>query len=817
MRKILRYLFISAVAAALIPVNAGAQDQVEEKPLVTIGGMSDLHTEYTMISCKNVDDVRLRESITITLDSMKNSENIDLMVFGGDYTSQVSATSQAHWERSRDLLVERSRNVFAPGKATPVIYTGGNHEFDAAGYGNNQIKKFACWDYYTLPMKDDIGLLDEDNAYYEVSADNGEFKSTDPDGNRLRILGAYYYQIQGLDFVVLNTGRPLAASNGNYFYTPQAADWVAQKLESLYAEDPDRTVFFVCHIPFGDSNSISESDKGQDESKMLNVFGKQRNAAKELKATLAKYPNTIMLYGHDHGTDKAYIREKTSQRVTRYDVNGKKISQFDDTHVDAGSTGPVEPDPVYYLKSYESGKYLGAKKQSNSNITLTDKDGRQAVTISKNGDLLLTQIITDEGTFYLSAGTGYNFKSDGKQGTNEQNNGYWFKVSDPTATTFSAVKVDAPEADSLYIIIQNYQGYMALSNELVDKGSEKWRINGIAVSGMSATTTTLTLDQATYGKCIYQYELEKKDAEPVTDGKFYLKSFGNGKYVANDGSNITMSDTKVEAHVQLIAGGLFKTTFAEDTYNLSCGGSGRYSLKDRISSTNTQENGYWFMVEDPSATPVVATKVSAIIPGKNYVIVQNYSGDFALGNTIYGEGSGARIESVAVTVTQDKVKFATPEDAKNYIYTLEPVESKPEPTADPSFISVFLGSMRYYNNAIEGSWVSSSYERTPKIIQAMMIYVYQDRIEFHMKNYGSTGKLTDFEGKPTSVELAEVPAPYIVYRNVKLKNDHPTPTAMKIINEEQIRNAKLYSIFGTEVDENYHGIVISNGEKFYKE
>ena len=99
----------------------------------------------------------------------------------------------------------------------------------------------------------------------------------------------------------------------------------------------------------------------------------------------------------------------------------------------------------------------------------------------------------------------------------------------------------------------------------------------------------------------------------------------------------------------------------------------------------------------------------------------------------------------------------------------------------------------------------------------MMIYVYQDRIEFHMKNYGSTGKLTDFEGNPTSVELAEVPAPYIVYRNVKLKNDHPTPTAMKIINEEQIRNAKLYSIFGTEVDENYHGIVISNGEKFYKE
>ena len=155
--------------------------------------------------------------------------------------------------------------------------------------------------------------------------------------------------------------------------------------------------------------------------------------------------------------------------------------------------------------------------------------------------------------------------------------------------------------------------------------------------------------------------------------------------------------------------------------------------------------------------------------------------------------------------------------AKGDINANEQAVLDPEPTADPSFISVFLGSMRYYNNAIEGSWVSSSYERTPKIIQAMMIYVYQDRIEFHMKNYGSTGKLTDFEGKPTSVELAEVPAPYIVYRNVKLKNDHPTPTAMKIINEEQIRNAKLYSIFGTEVDENYHGIVISNEEKFYKE
>ena len=77
--------------------------------------------------------------------------------------------------------------------------------------------------------------------------------------------------------------------------------------------------------------------------------------------------------------------------------------------------------------------------------------------------------------------------------------------------------------------------------------------------------------------------------------------------------------------------------------------------------------------------------------------------------------------------------------------------------------------MRYYDNAIEGSWRTESYTRPAKIIQALMIYVYSDRIEFHMKNYGESGTIqpVPYYGK-SSVTISATPTPYTVFRTVTL-------------------------------------------------
>ncbi len=51
-----------------------------------------------------------------------------------------------------------------------------------------------------------------------------------------------------------------------------------------------------------------------------------------------------------------------------------------------------------------------------------------------------------------------------------------------------------------------------------------------------------------------------------------------------------------------------------------------------------------------------------------------------------------------------------------------------------SFISSFMGSMSYYKYSYNEDWLDA---RDPDVVQALMIYVYGDRIVFQMKNYGT--------------------------------------------------------------------------------
>lgn len=976
---------------------------------MTIGGMSDFHTEYGMVSCSKPQDVRLRGSIPITFDSLSKSEDIDLMIFGGDYTSQATYP-QANWERAKELLVTGARGIFAPGKATPVLYAGGNHEYDAAGYESSSgkttytAKSYVCWDYYNTPMKQDIGLLDEENtskdnveanSFYEWYSENGE--------HRFKLLAAYYYQINGLDFVVLNTGFYLARSNANYYYSTNSERWVANKLAQLYAEDPDRTVFFICHFPFEDSKGITSDGSGSEKSKGMhqNVnTGFGVNSSKELKAALAKYPNTIMLYGHDHGTNAAFIRERTSQRITRYDVDGKPISAFDSTHVDGIVPGEDEPivgptsvtSGTFYLKNVGNGLYFG---NNGSNVAMSE-DPIEAKVELISGGLFKT---TFEGKYNLSCGgEGLYSLKDRLSSTNAQENGYWFLVEDTTAAPIVARQVSALVPDGNYIVVQNYNGNFAIGNTVKKNSSGSLRLtstsvtisdNTVSFANMAAarnyiytlesipvekpvlkegeyylknilTGTSLGvynkaigfstqesdrqllkiqqrdsklhdfkisyyvasddvrylyLDEDKLGyvfkktglmneqDCAYLYHVEDTAAETitatlaegfsigesyiivnsytknsektyyalgkpkykpasVTSGSFYLKNLGNGLYFGNSGSDVNMSETPVEASVSLIDGGLFKTAF-EGKYNLSCGGEGLYSLKsDRMSKTNAQENGYWFLVSDTTATPIVATQVSQLVAGNNYIIVQNYQGNYALGNTVKKNSSGnLRLTSASVTISDNTVSFADINAARDYIYTLEateeptsgelvdgcvsavvvtPVDSvitmdassvkgciytveekyvEPEPEGDPSFVSCFLGSMRYYDNDAEGSWSSQTdaqRERTGKIIQALLIYVYDNRIEFQMKNFGESGTITDQNGKPTSLKINSELAKYTIYRKITLHNDHPTETAIKVVPQEA-GNGDMYNVYGMKVDGNYHGMVIIDGQKFFKE
>ena len=66
-----------------------------------------------------------------------------------------------------------------------------------------------------------------------------------------------------------------------------------------------------------------------------------------------------------------------------------------------------------------------------------------------------------------------------------------------------------------------------------------------------------------------------------------------------------------------------------------------------------------------------------------------------------------------------------------------------------------MGSMRYYSNSIDGNVGPND----SRIVQAMNVYVYEDRVELRMKNYGESGTIN-------GITINKNLEPYVSYRTV---------------------------------------------------
>ena len=91
---------------------------------------------------------------------------------------------------------------------------------------------------------------------------------------------------------------------------------------------------------------------------------------------------------------------------------------------------------------------------------------------------------------------------------------------------------------------------------------------------------------------------------------------------------------------------------------------------------------------------------------------------------------------------------------------------------------------------------------TPNIVQALMVYVYTDRVELHMKNYNRYGTIN---GITVNKELA----PYVSYRQV----DIPAQILEIPFKKPQLDTPSVYDLMGRKVDESAEGILIMNGKK----
>lgn len=354
----------------------------EEEPILTIACLSDLHNQMSLLECA-VEDVKMRGVVNDTLQTIKAEENIDMMILCGDYTSDSTDIPEENWKRIRELMVNATRDAFPDdAEKTPVLWVDGNHDYEIT-------RDYNAGDYYSFPMKQDIGELPEEDSFYERTYDN-----------RYDLLAAFYYKLYGFDFLCLNTGNFIFDNpngSGNYTgykYSMESVQWIEKKLEKIYADNPNKTVFFVTHIPFDDSNSINKG-KGLDEN---------AESTKLLKKTLAKYPNLIHLYGHDHGKDSAYVRSDTAQRVTQYDINGNKMQTV--------SSSPVwkvkKTENGYSIQNSLSGKYLS---YGDSNVTFVDEP-QDCEFVKVSGNTYQVKIPTTERPYLYFSSSSKTFSAN---------------------------------------------------------------------------------------------------------------------------------------------------------------------------------------------------------------------------------------------------------------------------------------------------------------------------------------------------------------------------------------------------------------------
>ena len=308
-----------------VNLSASAAVALSEDPILTVACISDLHTDYGLQNKAPY----IRNSIITTLNNISKNENADILLVGGDNTSDNGNTSdKGGWTYQTYRNVIDTYKQLA-GKTTNSGYSlwaAGNHEFQAGedeGYdsyaGFVELMLEANGDPISiLRQKDDPSLAGMQYQDY--------------------VLGMHY-ELKGFDFIVMNApyAQSQKYSNGTY-------NWLRDRLNAIGS---DKTVFLVTHFPLTDSRNISTPSYGTSGSDYNTLTGILKN-----------YPNLVFLYGHNHGgADSVFITSDTFERITSYDAKGQPVN---DRNVVPTSFITAFMGSMSYYKNTYNPDWLGA-------------------------------------------------------------------------------------------------------------------------------------------------------------------------------------------------------------------------------------------------------------------------------------------------------------------------------------------------------------------------------------------------------------------------------------------------------------------------
>lgn len=445
MKKTVRVLFslllcvavlISAVACTGNTQNVSSTEEIDnDKLLLTIACLSDIHNQHSLIDSATP---HLRPAAVTALTAMKEQEEkVDMVLSLGDFSSD----SRVPESNVTTLVNELKSHVDALN--AKLLMVSGNHDYHA-GQGSEHVYNSA--DYYNYVMKDSVGELTGDDAYYE-KYDGEDY-----------LLG-FHYVVNGFDFVGMSLSpADMKVNEAHYTYTAGTLNWLESKLASI---GKNKTVFLLAHVPAQSSNSL-EDNKGMIPETTDRFVSICKN-----------YPNLLHLYGHDHGRDTAYIYEDTIERVTVYDSNGTVI-------VGGRSQNRISSlsDQIVWKFTLKNGRYL-----------IQNAENGEYLSVDSNLSPLNTQ------HYWLLSGTAgaFNLKSmsAGKY-VYYSTNSNSFSVN-PSATSLSFFKktpvdggyefifADKVEDGGEYVIMSTEHN-RALLNELSISNSERMAAVDVGVT-----------------------------------------------------------------------------------------------------------------------------------------------------------------------------------------------------------------------------------------------------------------------------------------------------------------------------------------------
>lgn len=265
----------------------------DKRPLLTLACISDLHTDYGLQS----QAPYIRNSVAETLRRIGEEEKADLLLVGGDNTSDNAKLavnggwSKETYQKVLDTYESLVEEAVPSGRS---LWACGNHDNEAGKYDNYD----AYAGYEAITDKH----CSEPISVFRQKDDRTLAEQWFPE----HILGAHYNE-SGFDFIILNPpyGKMLT-------YTNQTLSWLRKRLAAI---GPSKTVFLVTHYPLSDMRGMSTPG-----------YGLQKDAYKGLMNVLKKYPNVIYLYGHNHGgAESVYISQDTFERITSYTADGTPV------------------------------------------------------------------------------------------------------------------------------------------------------------------------------------------------------------------------------------------------------------------------------------------------------------------------------------------------------------------------------------------------------------------------------------------------------------------------------------------------------------